>query len=61
LLCKETHTHTIGFVPPPVIKRAEIDWAVAQIDAVLKAALSSENRLLVVVYNSHRRGLFPLF
>jgi ornithine--oxo-acid transaminase len=38
LLCKETHTHTIRFAPPLVIKRAEIDWAVEQIDAVLKAA-----------------------
>jgi ornithine--oxo-acid transaminase len=38
LLCKETHTHTIRFAPPLVITRAEIDWAVEQIDAVLKAA-----------------------
>jgi ornithine--oxo-acid transaminase len=38
LLCKETHTHTIRFAPPLVITRAEIDWAIEQIDGVLKAA-----------------------
>ncbi|MBY0510245.1 MAG: ornithine--oxo-acid transaminase [Rhodospirillaceae bacterium] len=38
LLCKETHTHTIRFAPPLVITRAEIDWAIEQIDGVLRAA-----------------------
>lgn len=35
LLCKETHTHTIRFAPPLVIERADLDWALAQIKAVL--------------------------
>lgn len=35
LLCKETHTDTIRFAPPLVITRAEIDWALKQIAAVM--------------------------
>ncbi len=34
LLCKETHVHTIRLAPPLVIKREEIDWALARIEAV---------------------------
>ncbi|MBL8643721.1 MAG: ornithine--oxo-acid transaminase [Rhodospirillaceae bacterium] len=36
LLCKETHTHTVRFAPPLVIKRAEIDWALEQVEGALK-------------------------
>ncbi|MEW5961798.1 MAG: ornithine--oxo-acid transaminase [Chloroflexota bacterium] len=35
LLCKETHQHVIRFAPPLVISRAEIDWALEHITAVL--------------------------
>ena len=35
LLCKDTHTHTIRLAPPLVITRDELDWAVAQLEAVL--------------------------
>ena len=37
MLCKETHTNTIRFAPPLVIKREEVDWALEQIDAVMTA------------------------
>ncbi len=36
LLCKETHDHIIRFAPPLVIDRETIDWALAQIETVLK-------------------------
>jgi ornithine--oxo-acid transaminase len=36
LLCKETHSHVIRFAPPLVVKQDELDWALEQIDAVLK-------------------------
>ncbi len=35
LLCKDTHVNTIRFAPPLVINRAEIDWALERIEAVL--------------------------
>ena len=35
LLAKDTHAHTIRFTPPLVITRAEIDWAMERIEAVL--------------------------
>jgi len=35
LLCKDTHVHTIRLAPPLVIKKDELEWAVAQIEAVL--------------------------
>ena len=35
ILCKETHQHVIRFAPPLVITRAEIDWALEHITAVL--------------------------
>jgi len=35
LLCKDTHTHTIRLAPPLVITKAELDWAVDQLEAVL--------------------------
>ena len=31
ILCKETHTYTIRFAPPLIIKKEEIDWAVEKI------------------------------
>jgi ornithine--oxo-acid transaminase len=38
LLCKETHVHTIRFMPPLVITSEEIDWAMERIEAVLTEA-----------------------
>jgi ornithine--oxo-acid transaminase len=35
MLCKDTHTHTIRLAPPLVITKAELDWAVDQLEAVL--------------------------
>ncbi|MCB1558709.1 MAG: ornithine--oxo-acid transaminase [Alphaproteobacteria bacterium] len=36
LLCKETHATTIRFAPPLVITKEQIDWAVGEVEAVLK-------------------------
>lgn len=36
LLCKETHDNTIRFAPPLVIERGTVDWALEQIDTVLR-------------------------
>lgn len=36
LLCKETHTHTIRLAPPLVIDKQQLDWAIEQLEAVLK-------------------------
>lgn len=38
ILCKETHKTVIRFAPPLVITKAEIDWALAHIEAVLMDA-----------------------
>ncbi|MBW2657994.1 MAG: ornithine--oxo-acid transaminase [Deltaproteobacteria bacterium] len=35
ILCKETHTYTIRFAPPLVIKKDEVDWALKRIRQVL--------------------------
>jgi ornithine--oxo-acid transaminase len=35
MLCKETHEHIIRLVPPLIIERPELDWAVEQLRAVL--------------------------
>lgn len=35
MLCKETHTHTIRFAPPLVIKKDELEWAMEHIAQVL--------------------------
>jgi ornithine--oxo-acid transaminase len=35
ILCKETHQNVIRFAPPLIITRAEIDWALEHITAVL--------------------------
>ena len=37
MLCKETHENTIRFAPPLVIQKAEVDWALEQINAVMTA------------------------
>ncbi|MDY0029608.1 MAG: ornithine--oxo-acid transaminase [Pseudobdellovibrionaceae bacterium] len=37
LLCKETHATTIRFAPPLIITREQIDWAVGEVDTVLKS------------------------
>jgi ornithine--oxo-acid transaminase len=36
MLCKETHEQVIRLAPPLVIKKEEIDWALAHIGAVLE-------------------------
>ena len=36
LLCKETHETVIRITPPLVIKKEELDWAIAQITEVLE-------------------------
>ena len=36
VLAKDTHDQVIRFTPPLVIKKAEIDWAVKRIEAVLE-------------------------
>jgi ornithine--oxo-acid transaminase len=36
LLCKDTHVNTIRLAPPLVITRQELDWALDQIEEVLK-------------------------
>ncbi len=36
ILCKETHQQTIRFAPPLIIKKAEIDWALEHIAAVIE-------------------------
>jgi ornithine--oxo-acid transaminase len=38
MLCKETHQHVIRMAPPLIIDRPELDWAVEQLRAVLKAS-----------------------
>ena len=35
ILCKETHTYTIRFAPPLIIKKEEVDWALDRITQVL--------------------------
>ena len=37
MLCKETHEHTIRFAPPLVITKAEVDWALEQINDAMTA------------------------
>jgi ornithine--oxo-acid transaminase len=38
LLCKDTHGHIIRIAPPLVLQRAEADWMVDQLEAVLAGA-----------------------
>jgi ornithine--oxo-acid transaminase len=35
MLCKDTHENTIRLAPPLVITKAQLDWAVDQLEAVL--------------------------
>ncbi len=35
MLCKDTHENTIRLAPPLVITKAQIDWAIEQLEAVL--------------------------
>ncbi|MDM8537107.1 ornithine--oxo-acid transaminase [Desulfobacterales bacterium HSG17] len=36
ILCKETHDNIIRFAPPLIIKKQDIDWALEQIEPVIK-------------------------
>lgn len=36
MLCKETHEVVVRFAPPLIISESEIDWAVEQVELVLK-------------------------
>ena len=36
MLCKETHDTVVRFAPPLIISKEEIDWAVEQVEFVLK-------------------------
>jgi ornithine--oxo-acid transaminase len=38
VLCKETHQHTIRLAPPLVVERADLEWALVQLQAVLGTA-----------------------
>jgi ornithine--oxo-acid transaminase len=39
MLCKETHDYVIRFAPPLMICKADLDWALEQLEAVLTAPL----------------------
>jgi ornithine--oxo-acid transaminase len=39
MLCKETHDYVIRFAPPLMISKADLDWALEQLEAVLTAPL----------------------
>jgi ornithine--oxo-acid transaminase len=36
VLCKETHEHVIRLAPPLIISKADLDWGLEQIRAVLE-------------------------
>ena len=36
LLCKETHTHTIRFAPPLIIREKDLNWALKRIKTVFR-------------------------
>ncbi len=42
VLCKETHDHVIRIAPPLVISRDQLDWALDQIEEVLRENSASE-------------------
>lgn len=44
MLCKETHENVIRFAPPLVIKKEEIDWALAQITTVIESMACTATR-----------------
>jgi ornithine--oxo-acid transaminase len=37
VLCKETHEHVIRLAPPLIISKADLDWGLSQIRAVLES------------------------
>jgi len=41
LLCKDTHENVIRFMPPLIITREEIDWALERIEPILKGNTST--------------------
>ena len=41
LLCKDTHENVIRFMPPLIITRDEIDWALERIEPILKGNTST--------------------
>jgi ornithine--oxo-acid transaminase len=38
ILCKDTHGHTIRLAPPLITKKSELEWAIAELGAVLAGA-----------------------
>lgn len=42
LLCKETHETVVRFAPPLTIEKADIDWAIDQVRAVLSDMAASQ-------------------
>jgi ornithine--oxo-acid transaminase len=46
VLCKETHESVIRLAPPLVIERADLDWGIDQIAAVVSEAAESERLAL---------------
>lgn len=40
LLCKETHENVIRFAPPLIIKKEDLNWAIAQIQDVLSTPVA---------------------
>ena len=47
ILCKETHTYTIRFAPPLIIKKEEIDWAVQKIFQAFEKVTIRVSRTIV--------------
>jgi len=41
LLCKDTHENVVRFMPPLIITRDEIDWALERIEPILKGNAST--------------------
>ncbi len=41
LLCKDTHENVVRFMPPLIITRDEIDWALERIEPILKGNTST--------------------
>ena len=42
LLCKETHDYVIRFAPPLMISREDLDWALDQLEAVLRGPVPAK-------------------
>jgi ornithine--oxo-acid transaminase len=49
VLCKETHASVIRLAPPLIIDKADLDWGLTQIRAVLERELAAaiEHRMHV--------------